>query len=301
MTYATGNRIDATDYNTLATTFKNQWGTGTGNHGLGQSVSAVNNVATGATVTATQWTGLISGINSCLAHQGQAQITPSTVTVGNPITYYSAITTAGATVNNATGTTGLALIDGAVNAATYSASWGTTGNRGLVFTHNIAFASGDAARYFFNAGGVLKLSFAKSAAGSVRNAEWAALAAALGTIQIGASDYVKIGGSGVVANLQHDGYFGLTTTQVQKVLQYDGVGLYSSDYIACNLSAYGTPSNGGYPGITINSYWVNVWPNAFQPDVTGTTTTNLVVSSPSTTYLANTWGTPTVGTAVALY
>jgi len=302
MAYSQGGQIAATDYNTLAGTLRSQWGTGTANHGLGQSVSAIADVAATGSVTAAQWTGLIQNANSCLAHEGQTQITPSSVTAGSAITYFATISTGVNAAYNNSGTTALALSDSAVYPATSAAAWGTTGNRGIVFTHTVTFASGDAARYFFNAGGKLKLSFAKSGgSGSTRNTEWAALATACGSIQMTTNDYLKVGGSGTVSNLQHDGYFGLTGTPAQKFLQYDGVATYSSNYIVMNCSWSGTSSNGGNPVITIQTYWLNVWPNAIQDGVDGTTTTNLVVSSPATTYLANTWGTPTVGVAAALY
>ena len=302
MAYSSGGLVQATDYNALAGTIRAQWGVGSGAHGLGQSTSAVSDVAAASTVTATQWTGLIQTINSCLAHEGQAQISPSSVTQGNLITYYGAITTGANAAYNNTISTGLALTDSAAVSATTASAWGTTGNRGLLFTHNIAFASGDAARYFFNAGGRLKLSFAKSGGSATsRNAEWAALATALGSIQMTGNDYIKVGGSGTLSNLQHDGYYGATTSSVQKLLQYDGVGSYSSNYIASYVSVYGTPSNGFYPGIRFYTYWINAWANAFQDGVDGISTTNLVVAYPSTTYLANTWGTPSTSSSVALY
>lgn len=129
----------------------------------------------------------------------------------------------------------------------------------------------------------------------------AALATDLGSIQMTGNNYIKVGGSGTLSNLQHDGYYGATTTAVQKLLQYDGVGSYSSNYISSDVSVYGTPTNGYYPGIRFHTYWVNAWTNAFQDAVDGISTTNVVIAYPSTTYLTNTWGTPTTSSSVALY
>lgn len=303
MSYTSGGLIEATDYNTLGNNLATVWGTGTGNKGWGQDTSSFANVSASNSVTATQWSNLIGKTNSALAHQGNSTITPTSVTAGNNITYYSSITSGISTVTStASGTTGLSLTDGTATDASYSGTWGTTGNRGLKFTHTITFASGNAARYFFNAGGRLKLAFSRSGgSATTRNTEWTALATALGSIQMTAIDYVKVGGSGTLSNLQHDGYYGLTTSEVQKLLQYDGTYLYSTNYITMNAKVSGTAQNGGYPVITLETYWVNAWSNAFQDAVDGTATTSLIVSSPSTTYLTNTWGTPTVGTASALY
>lgn len=303
MAYSSGGLIQATDYNTLGNSLATVWGTGTGNKGYGQDTSSFANVATGNTVSAAQWTNLIGKTNSALAHQGQSTITPTSVTAGSNVTYYSSITSGIASVTGAaSGQTGLSLSDGTASNATYSGTWGTTGNRGLKFTHTITFASGNAARYFFNAGGRLKLSFSRSGgSATTRNTEWTALATALGSIQMGALDWYKVGGSGTLANLQHDGYYGLTTSAVQKLLQYDNVGSYSNNYITTNASWSGTAQNGGYPVIVFETYWINAWVNAFQDAVDGSATTSLIVSSPSTTYLANSWGTPTVGTSAVLY
>ena len=302
MAYSSGGLVEAVDYNALAGRMRSQMGVGTSNHGLGQSVTAIADTAATAAVTAAQWTSLIQSANSCLSHEGQTLITPASVTAGNIVTYYAAIDTGTTLAYNSTGTTGLALTDSAATASTYSSSWGTSGNRGLLFTHTVTFASGDAARYFFNAGGRLKLSFAKSGGSSTtRNTEWAALATACGSIQMTHNDYVKVGGSGTLSNLQHDGYYGLTSAPVQKFNQTDGVASYSTNYIKSDIAWSGTAANGGSPIITIQTYWMNVWSNAYQDAVDGTTTTNLVVSSPSTSYLTNSWGTPTVSQSVALY
>lgn len=300
MAYAAGNIIGAADYNSLAATLNSQLSTGTGSHGLGQS--AVATVAVSNNVTATQWATLISKTNLVLAHEGQTQITPSSVVAGDIVSAQAAITTGGTTAYNNTGTTGIALSDSAAYAATYTGAWGTTGNRRLVATHTVTFASGDAARYFFNAGGKIKLVFAKSGgSATTRNSEWAALCTACGSIQFGFNNTTKVGGSGTVAlirNANNGGYWNLTGTAAQHFYQVDGVLTYSTNSITTYAAWSGTPSNGGYPVLTFYTYLTNVWVNAFQDAVDGTTTVNLVVSSPATTYLTNTWGTPTVSSSI---
>jgi hypothetical protein len=94
----------------------------------------------------------------------------------------------------------------------------------------------------------------------------------------------------------------MTTTAAEYFKQTDGVATYSTNYIAVNMRWGGTTSNGGNPVIIIDTYPINVWVNAFQPGVDGTFNSSLVVASPATTYLTNTWGTPTVvASAGALY
>jgi hypothetical protein len=306
MTYSSGSLIQATDYNTLASNGSNigdHWGTGTSSAGLGQSTSSIAAVSTSNTVTATQWTGLIQTINSCLAHEGQTTITPSSVTAGNAITYYASITTGSALAYTNRGTTGLALTAGATNTTSYASAWGTTGARSLVFTQTVTFSSGDAARYFFNAGGKIGLTYARSGgSATTRNTEMTALATACGTINVGYKNTTKTGGSGTVTtllNTNNGGYWAGTGSYVVHFKQFDGVASYSTNYIQTEYFWSGTAANGGSPVLNLKSTMVNAWSNVFQDAVDGTTSVSLVVNSPATTYLSNTWGTPTFSGSVA--
>ena len=307
MTYASAGLISATDYNTLASNGSNigdHWGTGTSSAGLGQSTSAIASVAAGNTVTATQWTGLIQTINNCLAHEGQAAITPSSVTAGNAITYYASIATGSALAYTNRGTTGLALTAGTTNTTSYASSWGTTGSQSLVFTQSVTFSSGDAARYFFNAGGNIALSFARSGGtASTRNTDWTALATACGTVKFGYKNTTKTGGSGsttVLLNANNGGYWAGTGTYVEHFKQFESAYNYTLNYITISYYWSGTAANGGSPVLNIKTSWFDVDPGGTD-FVDGTSSTSLVVNAPATTYLSNTWGTPTFsGSAAAV-
>ena len=86
MAYASGGLITASDYNSLSwggtqgtytaspVNLAYMLGIGNGQFGYGQTVSSINTVAAAATatVTAVQWSGLLSGINACLGHQSGA-------------------------------------------------------------------------------------------------------------------------------------------------------------------------------------------------------------------------------------
>lgn len=299
MTYSASSLIQATDYNTLATNGTNvgdHWGTGTSSAGLGQSTSAIAAVAATSAVTAAQWTGLIQTINSCLSHEGQTAITPTSVTAGNAITYYAAITTGSAAAYTNRGTTGLALTAGATNNTTYASAWGTTGSRSLVFTQSVTFSSGDAARYFFNAGGNVQLAFSRTGgSATTRNTDWSNTCTACGTIKFGYKNTTKTGGSGsttTLLNSNNGGYWAGTGAYVVHFKQFDADVGYTTDYIQTEYYWSGTAANGGSPVLNLKTIWMNAYVNAFQDSVDGSATTALVVNSPATTYLTNTWGTP---------
>jgi hypothetical protein len=169
MAYASGGLISATDYNNLAWggtqgTYTNVtkniayvMGVGTGATGYGQTITAINTVAAAATVTATQWSGLLTLLNGALGHQsGAGAQLNGNYTAGQTITYFANVNTAVTTINT--------------NAALYSAQGSTTtganfdvtvtGSTGLssyTVNRTVTFGSADQARYFFNAGGQLNL------------------------------------------------------------------------------------------------------------------------------------------------
>lgn len=161
MTYAQGGLISATDYNGLAQTNAANvawvWGVGYGANGYGQSTTGISTLTVGTLVTATQWTGLFNVINRCLGHQGGTQLMGGgnlNAVAGSIITYWSNVSTAVTTINN--------------NAAAFGSQGNTTTGTSFVAyanalskidyiayvaTRSVTFASADAARYFFNAGG----------------------------------------------------------------------------------------------------------------------------------------------------
>lgn len=307
MTYASAGLIQAADYNALGWTNPSvggQMGVGSSFNGLGQNTTAYAQVAAANSVTAAQWTGLISAINSCLAHEGQTTITPSSVTSGALITYYNQIASGTQTAYNNSGTTGLALSDSAASPVSYASAWGTTGSRSLVFTRTVTFGSADQARYFFNAGGKINISFTRSGgSATTRNTEWSTLASNVGTVSMGWKNTTKVGGAGAtpvtLLNTNNGGYWAGTGAYLVHFKQLDNVGSYSNNYVQVEYYWSGTTANGGYPTLNIKSTCVNAWTNVYQDSVDGTFTNNIVVSSPATTYLTSTWGTPTVGGSVA--
>ena len=178
MTYASQGLIQASDYNTLGWgtanggTYTNAannlayiHGTGYSRYGYGQSTSAYTQVAVANTVTATQWTGLLNGTNAVLGVQGATLITPSSVAAGDLIQYYASITNGINTgwTNAGTGTVGSRSTTNWTGTGTNyqdgTTNWGNSTNRIGRFTITATWASADLARYWWNIGGTLNLSF----------------------------------------------------------------------------------------------------------------------------------------------
>lgn len=313
MTYAQFGAIQAIDFNTLAggdptttaNTLNATWATGGGSAGYGQP--ALANVAAGQTVAATsQWATLVANTASAATHQGSSITSVAAPVAGGTITYLSAIPTNLQTVysnrlNAATQGSSTA------NTATYNSTW----SQALTFTHTATFANADAARYFFNAGGQLKLTFSQPTGTSMANA-YSTLCAACGTLVFSApssgsitvagtsySGFTKIGGSGTPSPyLTNTGYYALTTANANVFLQTTGTPAgYTTSFINVLVKSNGTQGANGDTGsiITITTIWDEI-PNGLS--VTAGSATTLTAVAPETTNLANSWGAITLSGTV---
>ena len=210
MSYAQNGLIEATDFNNLvgaavetgANKLNTTWSTGGTTAGYGQT--AVSQVSGGDTVVATgQWNALVTNTASAAAHSGSSITSVTAPTTGTTVTYLSAIPTNLTTIytnrRNAA-SQGSTIAD----TATRSSSW----QNGLTFTHTVTFASGDAARWFFNSGGQIKMT-ASHPTGSGINLLFSDLASDTGTVTMSApnsgtvtisssaySGITKVGGGG---------------------------------------------------------------------------------------------------------
>lgn len=309
MSYAQYGLIEATDFNTLVggnpTTTSNTlnavWATGGTTAGYGQT--AVANVSTGATVSASNWASLVNSTSNAATHQGSTITSVTAPASGGTITYLSAIPTNLTTIytnrlNAATqGST-------TSNTATYASTWSSA----LTFTHTATWANGDAARYFFNSGGQLAITCSHPSGTGINlllnnlasNIGTVVLSApSSGTVSIAGTTYngiTKVGGGGNAPTTSpNTGYFALTTANVTAFTQTASTGPagYLSTFIRVIVKSNGTQGSNGDAGsvITIYTVWDEV-PDGLTAAANSATT--LTVRPPETTNLANSWGTITL-------
>lgn len=312
MTYAQFASIDAADFNALvggnptatANTLNATWATGSGTAGYGQT--ALGNVTVGSTVAATQWATLVGNTASAATHQGSSISSVTAPTAGGTITFLSAIPTNLQTIySNRLN----ASIQGTT--ASNTATQGTAWQNQLTFTHTATFANGDAARYFFNAGGQLKLTFAQPNGTPMANAyntlcadsgTLVFSAPSSGTITIAGTGYTgftKINGAGSPSPyLTNTGYYALTTSNANVFLQTTGTPAgYTTSFINVLVKSNGTQGSNGDTGsvITIYSVWDEI-PDGLS--VTAGSAVTLTATYPETTNIANSWGTVTLAGTV---
>lgn len=311
MSYTQGNLIEASDFNNLvqgaangtANTLNATWSTSTGQAGYGQT--AVANVTAGSSVAASNWATLVNTTSNAALHQGTTITSVTAPSAGQSIAYNSAIPT---NINTIYAARGNAASQGSTTANTVAR--GTTWSDSITFTQTVTFANGDAARYFFNAGGQIKMTVSHANTTAGINALFNTLCTNVGTVvlsgqnsgsrTIAGTSYTglqKVGGGGNAPSpyLTNNGYFALTTANAT-VFTQTATGTpsgYVSSFVSFIVKSNGAQGSNGDAGsiITIYTVWDEI-PNGLTVG-TGSTTT-LTVVPPSTTYIANTWGTITL-------
>ena len=254
MTYTVGGTIQAADYNgfvgttavgspyasSVAATDKMAAliGVGYGDRGYGQTSTTLADVAAGNTVTAAQWNNLLNAMSTMNTHQGSGLTLQPTVYTGGTVLYQSSISTNIAALDTNRLNADVTKMSLSSQLTSSSAAW--AGAVTHIFT--VTFASSDAARYFFNSGGQVRLYGSNNGTTSAA-LNFQTLFAAMGTIKFGASATTYTGAGGTVAAI---GYYGLTTSNQQVFIHY-GTGVYYSGIyynVQVQTNATGT-ANGG--------------------------------------------------------
>lgn len=319
MSYAQGSIIEAWDYNSLAwkantATYNNGdsiaqvVGTGFGYLGYGQSTTPITPVAIGGTVTGTQWAGLIYLTNRALGHQSGvgAQLGSGgnlATTAGSTIVAYSNVATAAGTIRTNANTYAAAgtVTAGAQFWANYT---GTNTTLTGSFTRTLTWSSGDAARYFFNAGGNIRwvIIEARNVNGTLRSAD---AVTQWGTYQnngfiYGSNANPRLGTGGTVNTADTTLGYWKCTTALQTVSQITSANYryeYNQDFTNVRIRTNGVQGSNGDNGsvITLNfGYYMFSTYAGLNDDVSVAVSHRIDYTQPSTTYLTSSWGVPTI-------
>ena len=329
MTYVSGGLIQATDYNGFANDSANNinavWGTGSGDKGWGQT--AISNVAIGATVTATQWATLVANLATSGSQTSSTLTSRTQPVAGNIIAVLANVAT---DINTITLNRGNAAGSG-TEYGTFTGDTSKTTNTGsgqaawtITFTHTVTFASANAARFFWNAGGIVRIKYGKSSTGTDHDADWNTFAGLCGSINLtgrvnGAAQTIagtsytgttRIGGTGGTQTTlaTTTGWYNLTTSPTTIFQLNNTVSPYAPEFIrttatatsATVLTLVTTWSDDGTGVVGATSNISGGTPTASpSTTITGTAPTTLVTYlPPSTTFLTASWGTPTIVASV---
>ena len=308
MSYAQGSLIDAADYNgligsnsTTAGTIKYVWDVGNGAFGYGQG--AISVVSAAGTVTATQWSTMLNALNRSLQHQSGAgaSLGPVNYTAGSTIIYFANVNTSVTTINTnaalytaqGTTTTGSNFDDAVSTAAALTAQ--------AYGTRTVTFASANAARYFFNAGGQLNYVVSTpTAAGVGRNADFVGLIGGLGGWGQRNTTATGRTGTGQTVNTNSTtfGYRNnAVNTWTSVVAITSTASTYTSDTADIQVQTNSADTTNGANGLTVQFRCLyTIADKPFDDTITVTHRVRVDIVYPETTYLngAAPWGTPVV-------
>ena len=294
MAYLTGNTITAVDYNALAAQVNAIIDTKYGQ-------TPIATVAASAVVSASQWATLLNGITTASNVQGSSIASISNPVSTNTIAHLTDLE-ANIAVIEVAGAAGDAAAVGTPITAGGSIDRTADWNDAISVPTTVTFGTVAEMTNFFNAGGILKLTFSRSGgAASAKNTGWTDLCTACGTIAltgaaasktIAAVAYTgttKIGGSGSPTTLlTGTGAFALTGSDAEIFKQFDASANYTSNAITVNAKVVGSV-------ITLTVLFQDDANVDSDEIVDGTLNTTLTATPPDTTYISNSWGTPTLG------
>lgn len=323
MTYSVGGLIQASDFNTFQGSLNNIWSTGAGDSGWGQT--GLTQVSTGTVVTATNWASLVNTIKTA-GSQTNTTLTSRTAPVtGNVIAILANVAT---DITNCTTNRGSATaLASSIIAFTGTTSKTTSTGSGtsawtITWTHTVTFPSAAQARYFWNAGGLVQLLMSKTSTGTDIDPDWNTFIGTVGTLTFSGrvnnanqtiqgavyTGLTRSGGSGTPSlNLSTTGWYSLVPgAAATGMWQLNStVYPYTADYVKLSAAVDATSTI-----LTLTTVWSQS-SQFYSTVISGGTATTSPYSAfgtapavvclpipPSTTYLTNTWGTPTVAASV---
>lgn len=332
MTYSVGSVIQASDYANIANSgiggnsvlsVNSIW-----NSNYGQSALSVP--AFGDLVTATQWSTLFTTVTKISNHTGTSISTLTNPSTGDVIAVKAQLESDIGNLYTARGNASAVGTQYGTFSGTISKTSGTGSGSSpwtITFTNTVSFANTTAYSNFFNAGGIVKWDCGKTSTGTEADTEWNDLASTLSgqlyitkggvTQGIAGTNYTGttlLGNSTGASTLttSQGATNGLTTSNTTVYQHYADTPPYTTQYIQVQLKVdnassptqliitttwsdpggSGTGSTDAISGGTATS--------SPSTTITGTAPTVLVTYfPPETTYLTNTWGTPTISGSVA--
>ena len=240
MGYVAGSTILDDEYNTFVNSSSSPYGynhfagTGALNYGLGQTEIATN--VAGDTITAAEWNSLFTGMDNIANHTNDTLTSTAARSAGDTIAVKSALEAdlASLAAEVAGGSTSATAVSAGseLQSSTSDTRW--VGSH--IVEHSITFASNNALRWFFNAGGTMRMTFTRNSNGggsaTSKDSSVDELISAVGNFDLKSGVSTRSGsGETVTTNGLANGVFDLGTgyTVLLKLTQSSGT--YTSMYI----------------------------------------------------------------------
>ena len=289
MTIGSGNLIVKEDYNSIRNLMTSVLGSGTGDAGYGMTPTT-ETVSTGDIISASvhtappplQWNYLYADMLKIASHQNTT-ITTLTTAYNSNVGVGKVIQASDLTLFASTATTlynnrfnlgpgqytDSAFIPTISNSRT--TAWGSPSVPTVQHSFNVSFASTDAARYFFNAGGAIFFAAERSGgSANPQNTDWTTMLNSMGSIGIYAHGTVCSGTGTAAGSI---GFYELTGTAQQIFTKGGnppggGGAIYAANDYTITASRSGST-------LTFNVYFNDDHTNGFSDSVDGTLTSTI--------------------------
>lgn len=253
MAYAAGDLITDDEYNNFVTPTTSPFGynhiAGTGATVYGLGLTELEVVDGGSTtITAATWNALISGLTNLGNHTNDTLTARTTVTTGDTIAIKSAIAAdlaslAAEVAGGSTSATALTTSSALQTVTTGSEGWDSTATQEV----SVTFANANNMRFFFNAGGKVRITVGiVAAATSDKDTAYADLGTALGNIDITSLTTTRSGsGETLTSNGLANGFQDLTTSYTSLIKLTSDNDTYTGNTVEIFAKTTGGNGNSG--------------------------------------------------------
>ena len=266
MGYVTGEPILDDEYNTFVNSSSSPYGynhfagTGATVYGLGQTHIATQ--AAGDTITAAQWNALFTGMDNIANHTNDTLTSTAARSAGDEIAIKSALVAdlASLAAEVAGGSTSASAISESaeLESAAASSRW----NASHVVEQSITFANNNQLRWFFNAGGTMRMKMTRTGNGggsaTSKDSSVDEMISAIGNFDLKSQTSTRSGsGETVTTNGLSNGLYDLGTgyTVLLKLTQSSGT--YTSMYVQISAKLNAAVAS----AVTVTMKW-----ETFDPD-----------------------------------
>jgi hypothetical protein len=266
MGYTTGEKILDDEYNTFVNSSSSPYGynhfagTGALAYGLGQTALAT--VGAGDTVTASQWNTLFTGMDNVANHTNDTLTSTAARTAGDPIAIKSALVAdlASLAAEVAGGSTSASAISESaeLESAAASGRWAAS----HVVEQSITFANNNQLRWFFNAGGTMRMKMTRTSNGggsaTSKDSSVDEMIAAIGNFDLKSQTSTRSGsGETVTTNGLSNGLYDLGTSYTVLLKLTQSSGTYTSMYVQISAKLNAAVAS----AVTVTMKW-----ETFDPD-----------------------------------
>ena len=266
MGYVAGEKILDDEYNTFVNSSSSPYGynhfagTGALAYGLGQTALAT--VGAGDTVTASQWNTLFTGMDNIANHTNDTLTSTAARTAGDPIAIKSALVAdlASLAAEVAGGSTSASAISESaeLESAAASGRWAAS----HVVEQSITFANNNQLRWFFNAGGTMRMKMTRTSNGggsaTSKDSSVDEMIAAIGNFDLKSQTSTRSGsGETVTTNGLSNGLYDLGTSYTVLLKLTQSSGTYTSMYVQISAKLNAAVAS----AVTVTMKW-----ETFDPD-----------------------------------